>query len=74
MKRKTAETEGTTILRLESDIKTLQEGIAAAKAGIAQNQLDLNRATEDRKAENFDFQKTIGDQAVTIEVLRRTAL
>ena len=57
--------------QLESDIKTLEEGIAAAKAGIAQNQLDLNRATEDRKAENFDFQKTIGDQAVTIEVLKK---
>jgi len=56
--------------QLESDIKTLEEGIAAAKAGIAQNQLDLQRATEDRKVENMDYQRTMDDQAVTIEAPR----
>jgi len=57
--------------QLESDIKALEEGIKTAKANIGQTQLDLQRATEDRKAENFDYQKTMGDQAVTIEVLKK---
>jgi chromosome segregation ATPase len=57
--------------QLESDIKALDEGIKTAKANIGQTQLDLQRATEDRKTENFDYQKTIGDQAVTIEVLKK---
>ena len=57
--------------KLESDIKTLEEGISTAKANIGQLQLDLNRATQDRKAENFDFQTTIKDQLVTIEVLKK---
>merc|ERR1719282_2087442 len=59
------------IAKLESDIKALEEGILNAKKEIAQLQLDLQRATEDRKAENMDFQKTVADQTVTIEVLKK---
>jgi len=60
-----------TAAQLASNIKALEDGIATAKASIAQNQLDLQRATEDRKAENIDFQKTVADQMVTVEVLKK---
>jgi len=56
--------------QLASHIKALEDGIAAAKAQVAQLQLDLQRASEDRKAENLDFQKTVQDQTLTIEVLK----
>jgi len=54
---------------LESQEKTLQDEIDAAKAAIAQGQMDLQRASEDRQRENLDFQKTIADQTMTIEIL-----
>ena len=54
---------------LESTIKTLGEEIKAAHAAIDQAQVDLQRASEDRKAENMDFQKVVADQTVTREVL-----
>jgi len=60
-----------TIAKLESDIQTLAAEIADAKAQIAQTQLDLQRASMTRKQENIDFQKVIGDQTVTIEVLHK---
>merc|ERR1719282_291417 len=59
------------IAKLESDIKALEEGILNAKKQIAQLQLDLQRATEDRKTENLEFQKTVADQTMTIEVLKK---
>merc|ERR1719223_620273 len=59
------------IAELVSSIKALEDGIAEAHGQIAQLQLDLQRATEDRKAENMDFQKTVADQTVTIEVLKK---
>merc|ERR1719468_78470 len=59
--------------KLESDIQALAAGIADAKAEIAQTQLDLQRASLARKEENVEFQKTVADQTVTIEVLH-TAL
>jgi len=54
---------------LESQEKTLTDEIAADKAAIAQGQMDLQRASEDRQRENLDFQKTIADQTMTIEIL-----
>jgi septal ring factor EnvC (AmiA/AmiB activator) len=57
--------------QLESDVKTLEEGIFEAKTQISQLQLDLQRATEDRKAENKDFQTTVADQAAVVEVLKK---
>merc|ERR1719436_874068 len=57
------------IAELAEKIKALEDGIADAKAQIAQLQMDLQRSSEDRKAENLDFQKTVADQTVTIEVL-----
>jgi len=56
---------------LESNIKTFIDEIEAATAAIAQAQLDLQRASEDRQKENLDFQKTIADQTVTIEILHK---
>jgi hypothetical protein len=56
---------------LESNIKTFNDEIEAAIAAIAQAQLDLQRASEDRQKENLDFQKTIADQTITIEILHK---
>jgi len=73
----TAKTEDTKadleakINELTSTITTLESEIADAYAQIEQTQLDLQRATEDRKAANFDFQKTVSDQTITIEVLKK---
>merc|ERR1719183_403008 len=57
--------------QLEEHIKALTQGIEEAKAQIAQLQVDLQRASEDRVKENIDFQKTIADQTYTIEVLNK---
>jgi hypothetical protein len=54
---------------LESQEATLADEIEADKAAIAQGQMDLQRASEDRQRENLDFQKTIADQTMTIEIL-----
>jgi len=54
---------------LESQELTLTDEIAADKAAIVQGQVDLQRASEDRQRENLDFQKTIADQTMTIEIL-----
>merc|ERR1711862_12521 len=56
---------------LESQITTLSKEIVDAKAAINQAQVDLQRASEDRQTENLDFQKTVADQTVTIEVLHK---
>jgi hypothetical protein len=56
---------------LESTIVTLNKEIVDAKAAIKQAQIDLQRASQDRQVENLDFQKTIADQTVTIEVLHK---
>lgn len=56
---------------LESQITTLSQEIVDAKAAINQAQVDLQRASQDRQVENLDFQKTIADQTVTIEVLHK---
>jgi len=56
---------------LESKITTLGQEISDDKAAIQQAQMDLQRASEDRKRENNEFQNTIADQAATIEVLHK---
>merc|ERR1719469_178424 len=58
------------IAELAENIKALEDAIANSKSQIAQLQMDLQRSSEDRKAENLDFQKTVADQTVTIEVLK----
>jgi len=59
------------IAKLESNIQELEAGIADAKSEIASTQLNLQKATLARKQENLDFQKTVADQTVTIEVLKK---
>lgn len=54
---------------LDSNMNTYSNEIATAKANIVELQTNLQRASEDRKAENLQFQNTISDQTVTIEVL-----
>jgi len=56
---------------LESNIKALEDGLAEAKSQISQQELDLQRASENRKAENADFQKTVADQLATVDVLKK---
>lgn len=58
---------------LESKIGELEQNLEEAKAYIAELQLNLQRATEDRHAENIEFQKAVADQTLTIEALQ-TAL
>merc|ERR1712194_580107 len=55
--------------KLENQIKTLESEIADAKAAIAKNEVDLQRASQERKAENQEHQKVVADQLMTIEVL-----
>merc|ERR1719201_1861201 len=56
---------------LESTIKTLAGEIEKAHNDIAQLNLDLQRASENRKGENLDFQKVVADQMVTAEILAK---
>merc|ERR1719440_1387021 len=57
--------------QLEATIKTLSEEIEKAKSDIADLKVALQRASENRKKENLDFQKTVADQMVTAEVLAK---
>merc|ERR1719198_698035 len=54
---------------LETTIKTLSEEIEKAHLDISNLNLELQRASENRKKENLDFQKVVADQMVTAEIL-----
>merc|ERR1719401_1663571 len=54
---------------LEARIKTLTEEIEKAHSDISNLQVALQRASENRKKENLDFQKVVADQTVTAEIL-----
>merc|ERR1719313_1196093 len=56
---------------LLAKIKTLTEEIEKAKSDISNLQVALQRASEDRKKENLDFQKVVADQMVTAEILAK---
>merc|ERR1719198_1626386 len=60
-----------TIGQLESTIKTLSEEIEKAHLDISNLNLELQRASENRKKENLDFQKVVADQTVTAEILAK---
>merc|ERR1719284_1930256 len=55
---------------LELTIKTLTEEIEALKAAIAEMQVQLKRAGEDREKENKEFQMTVADQRETQKLLK----
>merc|ERR1712137_1470365 len=54
---------------LELTIKTLTEEIEALKAEIAEMQVQLKRAGENREKENKEFQMTVADQRETQKLL-----
>merc|ERR1712066_1221933 len=55
---------------LEQTIKTLTEEIEALKAEIAEMQVQLKRAGENREKENKEFQMTVADQRETQKLLQ----
>merc|ERR1712194_960246 len=55
---------------LELTIKTLTEEIESLKAEIAEMQVQLKRAGENREKENKEFQMTVADQRETQKVLQ----
>merc|ERR1711933_422252 len=54
---------------LEMTIKSLADAIAKLKAEIAEMQVQLKRAGEDREKENKEFQMTVSDQRATQKLL-----
>merc|ERR1711972_773840 len=55
---------------LEMTIKALAEAIEALKAEIAEMQVQLKRAGEDREKQNKEFQMTVADQRETQKLLK----
>jgi len=56
---------------LTQTIKTLSENIATLKAEISEMHVQLKRASEDRQAENKEFQHTVVDQRATQKILQQ---
>jgi hypothetical protein len=59
------------IADLESTIETLTKDIKAKTETIADMQTEMKRASEDREAENADFQQTAMDQKMTQMILSK---
>merc|ERR1719443_2159835 len=57
------------IAQLTSQIDELTQSITTTQAEIAEMQLQLKRAGEDRELENKDFQATVADQRETQKLL-----
>merc|ERR1719220_2274822 len=57
------------IADLESTIKSLSEAIETLQAEIAEMQVQLKRAGEDREKQNKEFQSTVADQRETQKLL-----
>jgi len=57
------------IADLESTIQALSEAIDTLKAEIAEMQVQLKRAGEDREKQNKEFQSTVADQRETQKLL-----
>jgi septal ring factor EnvC (AmiA/AmiB activator) len=55
---------------LEMTIKALSEAIATLKSEIAEMQVQLKRAGEDREKQNKEFQMTVADQRETQKLLK----
>merc|ERR1719410_2599616 len=58
------------ITTLEGTIKALAEEIQKLKAEIAEMQVQLKRAGEDREKQNKEFQSTVADQRETQKLLK----
>merc|ERR1719473_273778 len=59
------------IADLESTIETLKKDIEAKTQEIADMQTEMKRGSEDREAENADFQQTAMDQRMTQMILTK---
>lgn len=55
---------------LELTIKTLAQAITSLKSEIAEMQVQMKRAGEDREKENKDFQQTVADQRASQKLLQ----
>ena len=55
---------------LEMTIKQLTGAIETLKAEIAETQVQLQRAGEDRQMKNTEFQMTVADQRATQRLLQ----
>merc|ERR1719223_112849 len=55
---------------LEMTIKTLQNALDQLKSEIAEMQVQMKRAGEDREKENKEFQMTVADQRATQKLLK----
>jgi hypothetical protein len=55
---------------LELTIKTLSDNIETLKGEIAEMQVQMKRAGEDREKENKDFQQTVADQRASQKLLQ----
>merc|ERR1712113_80418 len=60
----------TKIQNLEATIEELAEAIKTLKAEIAEMQVQLKRAGEDREKQNNEFQETVADQRETQRLLK----
>jgi len=58
------------IADLQSQEKVLTQTISSLKKEIYELQVELQRASEDRKMENHEFQKTVADQMTMVEALK----
>jgi len=54
---------------LENTIKSLSDAIAQLKSEVAEMQVQMKRAGEDREKENKEFQATVADQRATQKLL-----
>jgi len=69
MKARDMEKSDGAISTLNSNIAELTESINQLNAEVAEMQLQLKRAGEDREAENSEFQTTVSDQRATQKLL-----
>jgi hypothetical protein len=71
--RETAASErlGAQISDLAAQGKAISGELATLRAEIAELQVELQRATEDRKEENHEFQRTVSDQRTARQALEQ---
>jgi len=56
---------------LKSTIDTLTKDIKTKEAEVAEMQVQIKRASEDREMENKEFQQTVADQRATQQILQK---
>jgi hypothetical protein len=60
-----------TISDLDGALMQLTADLDTLKQQVAENQIALKRASEDRKAENLEFQQIVADQRATVTILNK---